>query len=250
MTSWGVMASQIITLKSPTTGLFCFQKFFRDNPPKFRHNGLLRGESFSRRWFPSTRARYMWNNIHLIRQIVCMRIPDNAIFWVVGLDQHGIYGLWWSLAWISSLPMGLSPSYLFWWQLMWWVTTDVAVSVCGRSGLWPFRFVAVSVCGRFGLWPFRFVAVSVCGRYGLWPFRFVAVSVVAVSVCGRYDLLPLGHTGRIQATKINDRRPPILSLITNIWGNSFTMKTKSSIRIKFNTQKDIIKCIWWPISYI
>ena len=22
-----------------------------------------------------------------------------------------------------------------------------------RNGLWPFRFVAVSVCGRFGLWP-------------------------------------------------------------------------------------------------
>ena len=74
---------------------------------------------------------------------------------------------------------------------MWWVTTDVAFSVCGRFGLWPFRFVAVPVCGRSGLWPFRFVAVSVCGRSGLWPFRFVAVSVVAVSVCGRYDLLPV-----------------------------------------------------------
>ena len=71
------------------------------------------------------------------------------------------------------------------------VTTDVAVSVCGRSGLWPFRFVAVSVCGRSGLWPFRSVAIPVCGRFGFWPFRFVAVSVVAVSVCGRYDLLPL-----------------------------------------------------------
>ena len=110
MTSWGVMASQIITLKSPTTGLYFFQKFVHDSPPKFRHNGLLRGESFSRRWFPSQRAsnvegismqwrlmitykrhRYMWNNIHLIRQIVCMRIPDNAIFSVVGLDQHGIF---------------------------------------------------------------------------------------------------------------------------------------------------------------
>ena len=108
--SWGVMASQIITLKSSTTGLFCFQKFVHDNPPKFRHNGLLRGESIGRRRFPSLKARnvegvstpwrlmitykrhrYMWNNIHLIRQIVCMRIPDNAIFWVVGLDQHGIY---------------------------------------------------------------------------------------------------------------------------------------------------------------
>ena len=102
---------------------------------------------------------------------------------------HHIYSgdnwLRWSLAWISSLPLGLSPSYLFWWQLMWWVTTDVAVSVCGRSGLWPFRFVAVPVCGRFGLWPFRFVAVSVCGRSGLWPFRFVAVSV-----CGRFGLWP------------------------------------------------------------
>ena len=104
------MASQIITLNSPTTGLFCFQKFVHDNPPKFRHNGLLRGESIGGRWFPSQRAsnvegvstpwrlmitykrhRYMWNNIHLIIQIVCMRIPDNTIFWVVGLEKHGIY---------------------------------------------------------------------------------------------------------------------------------------------------------------
>ena len=114
VTSWGVMASQIITLKSPTTGLFCFHKFVHNNPPtptpKFRHNGLLRGESIARRWFPSQwasnvegvstpwrlmitykRHRYMWNNILLIRQIVCMRIPNNAIFWVVGLDQHGLY---------------------------------------------------------------------------------------------------------------------------------------------------------------
>ena len=91
----------------------------------------------------------------------------------------------------------------------WWVTTDVAVPVCGHSGLWPFRFVAVSVCDRFGLWrfrfvgvpvcsrsglwPFRSVAVPVCGRFGLWPFRFVAVSVVAASVCGRYDLLSSLH---------------------------------------------------------
>ena len=29
------MASQIITLKSPTTGLFCFQKFVQDNPQSF-----------------------------------------------------------------------------------------------------------------------------------------------------------------------------------------------------------------------
>ena len=121
-----------------------------------------------------------WNHQ---RTIIC--IQNHLLFCLNG----------WSLAWISSLPMGLPPSYLFWWQLMWWVTPDVAVSVRGRSGLWPFRSVAVSVCGRFGLWPFRFVAVSVCGLSGLWPFRFVAVSVcglsvVAVSVCGRYDLLP------------------------------------------------------------
>ena len=49
------------------------------------------------------------------------------------------------------------------------------LSVCGRFGLWPFRFVAVPVCGRSGLWPFRSVAVSDCGRFGLWPFRSVAV---------------------------------------------------------------------------
>ena len=62
----------------------------------------------------------------------------------------------------------------------------MAVSVCGRFGLWPFRFVAVPVCVRFGLWLFQSVAVSVCGRFGLWPFRFVAVPV-----CGLFGLWPL-----------------------------------------------------------
>ena len=72
----------------------------------------------------------------------------------------------------------------------------MSISICGRSGLWPFRFVAVSVCGRsglwpfvvcgrFGLWPFRSVAVSVCGLFGLWPFRSVAFPV-----CGRFGLWP------------------------------------------------------------
>ena len=55
----------------------------------------------------------------------------------------------------------------------------VAVSVCGRFGLWPFWFVAVSVCGPFGFWPFRFVAVSVCGLFDLWSFRVMAISVLA-----------------------------------------------------------------------
>ena len=88
------------------TGLFCFQKFVHEKPPKFRHNGLLRWESIGQRWFPSQRASNVegvsppWRlmitykrhrYIHLIRQIVCMRIPDNAIFRTVGLDQHGIY---------------------------------------------------------------------------------------------------------------------------------------------------------------
>ena len=61
----------------------------------------------------------------------------------------------------------------------------MCVYICGRSGLWPFRFVAVPVWGRFGLWPFQFVAIPVCGRSGLWPFRFVAVPV-----CGRFGLWP------------------------------------------------------------
>ena len=61
----------------------------------------------------------------------------------------------------------------------------MAVSVCGRFGLWPFRFVAVPVCGRFGLWLLRSVAVLVCGHSGLWPFRSVAVPV-----CGRFGLWP------------------------------------------------------------
>ena len=103
------MVREIITLKLLTTGRFCFQKLVHDNRQTFRHNGLLRGESIGRRWFPLQRAsnvegvstpwrvmitykrhRYMWNNILLLRQIVCMRIQDNAIFWVVGVDQLGI----------------------------------------------------------------------------------------------------------------------------------------------------------------
>ena len=92
-----------------------------------------------------------------------------------------------------------------------WPFGFVAVLVCGRFGLWPFRFVAVSVCGRSGLWAFRFVAVSVCGRSGLWPFRFVAVSVLAVPVCGRHDqnpyLLPFA-----QAQVHWDNKPRQISL--------------------------------------
>ena len=139
--------------------------------------------------------------------VYCFASSVQLMTWIIlhVLAFHPLERLRWSLAWISSLPMELSPSYLFWWQLMWWVTTDVAVlvcgcfrlwpfrfvaiPVCGRFGLWPFQSVVVPVCGRFGLWPFRFVAVPVCGRSGLWPFRVVAVSVAAVSVCGRYDLL-------------------------------------------------------------
>ena len=48
-------------------------------------------------------------------------------------------------------------------------TQFVAVSVCSRFGLWPFRSVAISVCARSGLWPIRFVAVPVYGHFGLWP---------------------------------------------------------------------------------
>ena len=70
-------------------------------------------------------------------------------------------------------------------------TQFVAVSVCGRFGLWPFRSVAVPVCGRSGLWPFRFVAVPVCGRFGLWPFRSVALSVCGRFGFGRFGLWPL-----------------------------------------------------------
>ena len=118
------------------------------------------------------------------------------------LAFHPSERLRWSLAWISSLPMELSPSYIFWLQLMWWVTTDVAVSICGRSGLWPFRFVAVpvcglSVCGRSGLWPFRSVAVPVCGRSGLWPFRLWPFRFVAVMTC--YRLTTTKHTKELTA---------------------------------------------------
>ena len=154
-----------------------------------------------RKWFNTIIIGYLTNYVawNHQRSIICIQIVYylasslQLMTWILihVLAFHPLERLRWSLAWISSLPKGLSPSYIFWWQLMWWVTTDVAVSVCGRSGLWPFRFVAVPVCGRSGLWPFRFEAVPVCGRSGLWPFRFVAVSAVAISVCGRYDLLPL-----------------------------------------------------------
>ena len=68
-------------------------------------------------------------------------------------------------------------------------TEFVAISVCGRFGLWTFRSVAASVCGLSGLWPFQFVAVSVCGRFGLWPFRFWPFRFVAVMTRN-----PLKHT--------------------------------------------------------
>ena len=99
--------------------------------------------------------------------------------------------------WVLSGPVLIKHGSVFTKKIMWdflhhiysgdnwWVTTDAAVPVCGRSGLWPFRFVAVSVCDRFGLWPFLFVAVPVCSRSGLWPFRSVAVPV-----CGRFGLWP------------------------------------------------------------
>ena len=107
------------------------------------------------------------------------------------------------------------------------VTTDVAVSVCGRSGLWPFRFVAVSVCGRFGLWPFRSVAVPVCGRFGLWPFRFVAVPVCGRFGCGRFGLWPLwpvtlpGPELLLVYALHNGDNPKTMYANTYIWGLLF-----------------------------
>ena len=74
----------------------------------------------------------------------------------------------------------------------------VAVSICGRFSLWPFKFVAIPVCGHSGLWSFQFMTISVCGRSGLWPFRFVAVSFLAILVCGRYDQKP----GQLHGPKI------------------------------------------------
>ena len=62
----------------------------------------------------------------------------------------------------------------------------MAIPVCGRFGLWPFRFVTVPVCGHFGLWSFRSVAVPVCGRFGLWPFRFWPFRFVVVMTRIRY----------------------------------------------------------------
>ena len=57
---------------------------------------------------------------------------------------------------------------------------NVAIWVCGRLGMWPFRFVLIKGCGRLGVWSLRFVAISVCYRCGLWslrlwPFRLVVI---------------------------------------------------------------------------
>ena len=76
------------------------------------------------------------------------------------------------------------------------MTTDVAVAVCGRSGLWPFQFVAIPVCGLSGLWPFWSVAVSVCGWsvavpvcgcFGLWPFQLWPFRFDAIMTCYHYN---------------------------------------------------------------
>ena len=163
------------------------------------NGGFLRSYTKDPRCSPVARGNHRWPWFPRTFKIVYYFASSVQLMtWILlhVLAFHPLERLRWSLAWISSLPMGFSPSYLFWWQLMWWVTTDVAVSVCGRSGLWPFRFVAVPVCSRFGLWPFRFVAVwsvavPVCGRFGLWPFRFVAVSVCGRFGCGRFGLWPL-----------------------------------------------------------
>ena len=142
----------------------------------------LQGETTDDHGFPH-KGTIMWKmreitNVLLFAFKIVNHVASSVqlMTWILlhVLAFHPLERLRWNLALLSSLPMERSPSYLFWWQLMWWVTTDVAVSVCGRSGLWPFRFVAVPVCGRFGL----------------GPFHLVAVSVVAFSVCGRYDLLP------------------------------------------------------------
>ena len=141
-------------------------------------------------WFDSVLIIFYRNSVQLMTWIL-----------LHVLTFHPLEQLRWSLAWISSLPMRLSPSNIFWWQLMWWVTTDVAISVCGHSRLWPFRFVVVPVCCRSGLWPFRFVAVPVCVHSGLCPFPFMAVLVygrsglcpfrsVSVPVCGCPGLCP------------------------------------------------------------
>ena len=116
----------------------------------------------------------------------------------------------WSLTWISSLPMGLSPSYIFWpfrfvsvpvcGRFGLWPFRSVAVPVYGRSGLWPFRFVAFSVCGLSGLWPFRFVAFSVCGRLGLWPFRLWPFRFVAVMTCYRRNMFSANRLEMILLT--------------------------------------------------
>ena len=47
----------------------------------------------------------------------------------------------------------------------------MAVLVCGRFCLWPFRFL-----------PFRFVAVKVCGRLGLWPLLPETVQEIRNSI--------------------------------------------------------------------
>ena len=89
------------------------------------------------------------------------------------LAFHPLERLRWSLAWISPLPMGLSPSYLFWWQLMWWVTADVAVVIVignsvprilykHREQSEPFR---LAVLKWLMLWRGRTLCDFACGTY-------------------------------------------------------------------------------------
>ena len=76
-------------------------------------------------------------------------------------------------------------------------------NILGCHFVWPFQSVAVSVCGlsvcgRSGLWPFRSVTIPVCGRFGLWLFWFVAFPICGRFGCGRFGLWPLWPvTGRV-----------------------------------------------------
>ena len=70
-------------------------------------------------------------------------------------------------------------------------------SVCGRSGLWPFRFMAVPVCGCFGLWPFRSLAVSVCGRLGFGRFALWPLSPETCDVGALQKLIFYGCSSRM-----------------------------------------------------
>ena len=102
---------------------------------------------------------------------------------------------------------------------------SVAVSVCGRFGLWPFRSVAVSVCGRFGF-----------GRFGLWPLW-------PESICGMASILSLGlNVLSYSYARCHNGRAPAMDMVCGGLPSFHDMCWKLS-KCQFVAHSDYIKVI-------